>query len=78
MIKVVLKQNILEKIKQNPVLAGEVCGALNIKISSLAKLLRQNDPKLTQAGVLFTLRKNIKGLKNSDILETPQLVLEKF
>ena len=61
MDRIKLKQEILDEIKTNPILYGEVANALNIAPLSLPRLLKDNDSKLTQAQVLLAIQKVLIG-----------------
>ncbi len=65
---IVLTQWALNKINDDQVLFGKVAKALNISVVSLPRLLKSNNPKLTNAGVVIVLKKHL-GVKDSEILE---------
>lgn len=69
MEKLVLKQSVVDKIKEDSVLFGQVANALYIKPISLYSVLAQNNIKLTQAGVMMVLREYL-GEQDSELLET--------
>lgn len=74
----VLNTEIVEKIKTDPILFGKVCQAVkktngeSIVPSSLTRLLLENHPKLTQAGVLKVLRESLR-LNDSELLTELQV-----
>ena len=72
MTQMVLKNEILDTIKNDGVLYGKVANALNIKPVSLTYLLNNNSTKLTQISVMNVLRNHFKA-KDSELLE-PELV----
>lgn len=63
MTTIVLKEEILEKIKSDKILRAKVAEALGYHITSMPKLLYGNDKKLTQAVVLKVLREYL-GVRN--------------
>ncbi len=56
MNQIVLKGDILDKIKAHEELAKQIASYLGITVRSLERLIYGNDAKLTQAGVLKILR----------------------
>ena len=64
----VLRSEVLEEIKSNPSIYGQVAEALKITPMSLPRLLYDNSPKLTQANVLKILRLELKK-QDSELLE---------
>jgi hypothetical protein len=71
MENIILKQDIVDKIKTDPILFGQVSQALDIKPISLYNVLAQNHIKLTQAGVMIVLREYL-GVQDSELLSTLQ------
>lgn len=67
--EIVLKKEILDKIKKQPKLFGDVMEAIDATPSYGIQLLKNNDPKFTQANVLRILREHLGDLKDSDLLE---------
>lgn len=63
MTTIVLKEEILEKIKTDKVLRQKVADALGISFDSMPRLLYGNDRKLTQASALKVLREYL-GVRN--------------
>lgn len=69
MEKLLLKQDIVDKIKSDQILYGQVAYLIDVTILSMRTVLNENSPKLTQASVLNHL-KNYLGLENeSELLE---------
>lgn len=68
MENIVLKQGVVDKIKEDPILFGQVAKALDIKPVSLYNVLAQNNIKLTQAGVMIVLREYL-GVQDNELLE---------
>jgi hypothetical protein len=64
----VLKQEILDNIKRDPILFGRVAEALGVAPTTLPRIIYDNDRKLTQIGVLKVLGKHLKKSQN-DLLE---------
>jgi len=65
----ILKKDIVDKIKKNPDLFGKVFDCLDTTVSYGLQLLQNNDPKLTQATVLRIIRENLGVKDDSDLLE---------
>lgn len=62
-----LRQEIVEVIKNDPILYGKVAAALYIKPISLTYLLNNNNVKLTRPPVLKVLRERLK-LQDNELL----------
>jgi hypothetical protein len=73
MTTIVLKDEILEKIKSDEVLRGIVADALGISISSMPRLLYGNDMKLTTAAVLKVLRDYLGVKQDKSLLSEIQI-----
>lgn len=73
MNRIVLKEEILEKINNDKELKEKVAGALGISVHSLYRLLYANDPKLTQAAVLKVLREDLGVEQDKDLLAEIQI-----
>ena len=73
MEKIVLKEDILDKIKSDEVLRGLVADAIGISITSMPRLLYGNDQKLTTASVLKVLRGYLKKSKDKELLSELQI-----
>lgn len=73
MNRIVLKQEIVEKIKCNPKLLKKVADALGISERSMPRLLYGNDRKLTTAGVLKVLRQNLGVTQDNELLSELQI-----
>lgn len=67
MEKIVLKDEVLSKIKSNGTLFGAIATVLNISPSSLPRLLINNDSRLTQADVLRILKSHLKIKNDKDL-----------
>lgn len=70
--KTVLKEDILDMIKADGKVYGEVCIELGIAPASLPRLIKNKDKRLTQAGVLKVLRDRFQ-MKESDLLTVLQV-----
>lgn len=70
--ELVLKQSILDKIKDDAELYGKVATELDVKPLSLPRILKENNKKLTQAGVLRILREHLGEMQDSELLEEMQ------
>lgn len=68
-----LKQEIVEKIGDDPLLFGKVADALYIKPISLPYLLNRNHAKLTRKPVLQVLKKHLGKEQDSELLEEMQI-----
>lgn len=67
--KLILKQKIVDKIKNDGVLFGKVCAALGIKPSSLPQMLYPKNPRLTQLGVIRILKDHLGIAEDNELLE---------
>ena len=74
MERIVLKSEIVDKIKQDAVLTKKIADSLNISEKSMPRLLYGNDPKLTQACVLRILKSHLKISKDNQLLAEIQMV----
>lgn len=70
--QIVLKQEIVDKIKTDAELFGKVATVLDISPLSLPRLLYANDIKLTQAGVLRILCEHLGEIQDSNLLTEMQ------
>jgi hypothetical protein len=68
----VLKIEILDKIKTDPVLFGAVASALGVSPFTMPRIVKRNDEKLTQIVVLSVIKKHLGISKDSDLLEEMQ------
>lgn len=68
MRQLVLQENILEKIKATPFLLAKIATVLKISTAYLLRLIRENDPRLTQASVLELIKTHLE-LPMNKILE---------
>lgn len=73
MNRIVLKEEVLDRMKSDEELRKLVAGALNISVNSLPRLLYGNDPKLTQAAPLKVLREYLGLEQDKDLLEEIQI-----
>lgn len=73
MNRIVLKNEIVEKIKSDPVLLKKVADSLGISDKSMPRLLYGNDQKLTTAGVLRILREYLGITKDNQLLSELQI-----
>ena len=73
MTDIVLKKDIVDKVKSNPLLFGQVASALGMAPLSLPRLLNSRDKKLTQASVLSVIRKELNIKKDSELLEAAEV-----
>lgn len=72
MDRLILKQDIVDRIKEDQLLYGKVAYVLGIGAPSLRAVLRANHEKLTQAAVLRVLRDHLGKKKDSDLLTNMQ------
>ncbi len=71
--ELILKKEILEKIKKDPVLFGKVAECLDTTVRYGLILVHNNDVKLTQANVLRILKNYLGVTKDSDLLEEREI-----
>jgi hypothetical protein len=74
MKKIVLKSEIVDKIKSDASLNKKIAESLGISERSMPRLLYGNDPKLTQACVLRVLKSHLKINKDNQLLAEIQMV----
>lgn len=67
MEKLILKPEIIIKIREDAIIVGHVAAALDVSFFTMQQILNRNDPKLTQASVLKYLRTRLK-LTDADLL----------
>ena len=70
--EIVLKEEILEKAKSDPVLSGKIAAELGVQAPSMYRILMANDKRLTQAGVLLILKNHLNLSQDSDLLTEMQ------
>jgi hypothetical protein len=70
MKETVLQQWVVERIKKNSSLFGEVADYLGNTPRYFLNVLRDNPPHLTQAGVLEILKEELDVLEDSELLTT--------
>ena len=68
MAQLILKQEIVEMIKDDAILYGKVAHSLGITAPSLRAVLKANNIKLTQIGVIRILKEHLGITKDSDLL----------
>jgi len=72
MAELILKKDIIDKIRKSPELFakifGDEPGGLDTTVSYGLQLLNNNDPKLTQASSLRTLKEYLKITNDSELL----------
>jgi len=69
MENIVLKAEIVDKIRANDELRISVAKALGVRLSSLPRILKASDPRLTQANVLMLLSKELSVANTSEFLD---------
>jgi hypothetical protein len=69
MDRFLLKQDIVDKIKNDQVLYGQIAYLIGVTILSMRAVLNENSPKLTQASSLAHLKKYLGYENESDLLE---------
>lgn len=69
MEKLILKPEIVDSIRKDPIMVGHVAAALDVSFFTMQQILNRNDPKLTQASVLKYLRAKL-NMKDADLLTT--------
>jgi serine kinase of HPr protein (carbohydrate metabolism regulator) len=65
----VLKQDVLDRIKEDAVLFGLVAKAVPASPYTLPRLIKENHAKLTQASVLNTIKEYTGIKKDNELLE---------
>ena len=68
-----IRQSVINTIKHEPLLFGEVANELGLTPSSMNRILYANDKRLTQAGVMAIIKRHT-GLSDKEILEKPAAV----
>lgn len=63
-----LTQDAIQAIRDNGTLYGAVSEELDVKPGSLVRILKENDKRLTQAGVVALIKKHKPELKDKEIL----------
>lgn len=69
---IVLKQQILDRIKNDPVLSGEIAVELGVSALSMPRIIKINDKRLTQKGVLSIIKERTGYDKDNDLMEELQ------
>jgi hypothetical protein len=70
-----LNQKALEIIRDNGLLFGEISDLLKISPLSLPRLLRENHSKLIRTDVLNLIKKYNRGMKDKELLEQKQTLV---
>lgn len=73
MNRIVLKAEIVDKIKSDPKLLKKVADSLGISERSMPRLLYGNDRKLTTAGALKVLREYLGFTEDKPLLSEIQI-----
>lgn len=68
MEQLVLKPEVLEKIKDDPMLFGKVASVLGLKTRGLTDLLPKNPPRMATASVLRVLREHLNVTEDNELL----------
>jgi hypothetical protein len=68
MEQLVLNEDTVKRIKNDPVLFGKVAATLDMSIRTLSDLLPSNPPRIATASVLRILREHLNVTKDSDLL----------
>lgn len=68
MEQLVLKQEILDSMKKDPMLSGKVGHILGISTMTLPKMIMLNDRRLTQASVLKIIREHLGFTTDNELL----------
>lgn len=72
--RMILKPEIVDKIKKDQRLYGELAYLLDVSISSMPRILAANKPELTEAAVLKVLKDHTGITQDSELLvETPTM-----
>lgn len=71
MKKLILKQEVIDKIRKDPILFGTIAHTLGITPMSLPRVLSANSVRLTEALVLQELRNHLKITNDSDLFISP-------
>lgn len=74
MDRIVLKSEIVDKIKSDPILIEKIANALDISKNSMPRLLYGNDSRLTQAGVVRILKSQLKIKHDRDLFSELKMV----
>lgn len=67
--RISLSPGAIKSIKADPLLWAEIAIMLDVTTYSLGRIIRSNDPRLTQAGIVQRIAERT-GLQQSEILET--------
>jgi uncharacterized membrane protein len=72
MERIVLKEEILDRIRTDGILFGKVAFALDVMPSTMPRIIQKNASKLTQIGVLKIIAEHL-GVQSTDILLEKQM-----
>jgi hypothetical protein len=68
-MEIVLKENVIKSIEKNNKLLAELADHLGFTMRSFIVILKNNDPRLTQAGSLKIIKTHLGLRKDSELLE---------
>lgn len=78
MEKIVLKDEILEKIKSDQILFGKVAATLGLSVRTMSDLLPKNPPRFATASVLNVILEHVKDEKDNAFFTYEDLTKEIF
>lgn len=73
MAQLVLKTEILDKVRKDPMLFGKVGSCLGLSVRRLMDISYKHDPRLTQASVMQILKAHLKISDDNELLTEKQL-----
>ena len=73
-MEIVLRPEIMDKIKSDPELFSKMANELGVRPITLPQILAANKPRLTQASVLRILREHLGITQDNDLLTETQEV----
>lgn len=76
MEQMILKPEILDRIKKDQILFGKVSSAMGLSIRTVFELLPSNPPRLATASVLKVLREHLKIKNDKDLLTEAPVAAE--
>ncbi len=71
--ELVLKPEIMDKIKSDPILYGLVADSVGVSPMSLPGLIYKNSPKFTQAKTLIVIKGHLGVSEDTELLEEMQV-----
>jgi len=74
MEKLILKTEVIDKIRKDPILYGKIALALGITPMSLPRILASKSIRLTEALVLQVLRDYLNVSKDSELLMSAERI----